>query len=51
MAKKFHAVNQLSDKQIYTHFTCATDTDQVKVVMEAVYDTVLQANLRNCGLV
>ncbi len=51
MARKFNSLNQSTEKQIYTHFTCATDTDQIKVVMEAVYDTVLQANLRNCGLV
>ena len=51
MAKKFNSLNQSAEKQVYTHFTCATDTDQIKVVMEAVYDTVLQANLRNCGLV
>lgn len=27
-------------RQLYTHFSCATDTEQVKVVMAAVLDTV-----------
>jgi len=51
MANKFNALNVSKDKKVYTHFTCATDTDQVKVVMEAVYDIVVQANLKECGLV
>lgn len=51
MQKKFNDLNTSKDKKVYTHFTCATDTDQVKVVMEAVYDIVVQANLRDCGLV
>ncbi|KAH6582148.1 hypothetical protein BASA50_003060 [Batrachochytrium salamandrivorans] len=38
-------------KQIYPHFTCATDTSQVKFVMSAVNDILLQSNLRDAGLV
>ncbi|ORY62716.1 guanine nucleotide-binding protein subunit alpha [Leucosporidium creatinivorum] len=37
-------------RQLYCHFSCATDTDQVKVVMAAVLDTVLNALLNEVGL-
>lgn len=39
-----------SDKQVYTHFTCATDTKQIKFVMSAVNDIILQSTLRDVGL-
>jgi guanine nucleotide-binding protein G(i) subunit alpha len=29
-------LNQAETKQIYTHFTCATDTTQIRFVMGAV---------------
>lgn len=37
-------------KQIYAHFTCATDTAQIKFVMAAVTDIIIQKNLRDTGL-
>ncbi|KAI7856151.1 G-alpha protein [Circinella umbellata] len=37
-------------KQIYTHFTCATDTKQIKFVMGAVNDICIHDSLRNVGL-
>ena len=37
-------------KQIYTHFTCATDTKQIKFVMAAVNDICIHDSLRNVGL-
>ncbi|KAG0302618.1 guanine nucleotide-binding protein subunit alpha [Dissophora globulifera] len=46
----FVNLNQSDTKQIYTHFTCATDTSQIKFVMAAVSDIIIQANLRECGL-
>ncbi|KAJ1984784.1 guanine nucleotide-binding protein subunit alpha [Dimargaris cristalligena] len=48
--KRFVSLNQSDSKQVYTHFTCATDTHQIKFVMAAVNDIIIQANLRNCGL-
>ena len=42
--------NHNTQKQIYTHFTCATETEQVRFVMSAVNDIILQANLREVGL-
>ncbi|KAG9286883.1 hypothetical protein G9A89_012433 [Geosiphon pyriformis] len=47
---RFVALNQSDVKQIYTHFTCATDTQQIKFVMAAVNDIIIQTNLRDCGL-
>jgi len=37
-------------KNIYFHVTCATDSDNVKFVFNSVKDTVVQANLRQGGL-
>jgi hypothetical protein len=33
---RFVSLNQHENKQIYTHFTCATDTMQIRFVMAAV---------------
>lgn len=33
---RFVSLNQAETKQIYTHFTCATDTTQIRFVMGAV---------------
>jgi hypothetical protein len=33
------SLNQHENKQIYTHFTCATDTMQIRFVMAAVNGT------------
>ena len=38
---RFVSLNQQPEKQIYTHFTCATDTTQIKFVMQAVNGTSL----------
>ncbi|CAB4475151.1 unnamed protein product [Rhizophagus irregularis] len=47
---RFVSLNQSDVKQIYTHFTCATDTQQIKFVMAAVNDIIIQNNLREVGL-
>lgn len=48
---RFVSLNTRADsKQIYTHFTCATDTKQIKFVMSAVSDICLHDNLRNVGM-
>ncbi|KAL0085819.1 guanine nucleotide binding protein, alpha subunit [Phycomyces blakesleeanus] len=48
--KRFLSLNT-EEKQIYTHFTCATDTDQIKFVMGAVNDIIIQNNLQDVGLI
>ncbi|ORZ41282.1 guanine nucleotide binding protein, alpha subunit [Catenaria anguillulae PL171] len=48
---KFQALNQTPEtKQIYAHFTCGTDTTQIKFVMAAVNDIIIKKNLEDCGL-
>jgi len=50
ITKKFISLNQSDIKQVYPHLTCATDTQQIKFVMAAVNDIIIQNNLRDCGL-
>ncbi|KAK5618504.1 Guanine nucleotide-binding protein subunit alpha-11 [Crenichthys baileyi] len=38
-------------KALYTHFTCATDTENIRVVFKAVKDTLLQDNLEKFNIV
>jgi len=42
---------QIADpnKAVYSHVTCATDTNNVKVVFEACKETILKANLADSG--
>jgi len=47
---KFLAQNENPKKHIYTHTTCATDTDNVQVVFNAVKDIVLQRILDESGI-
>lgn len=37
-------------KEVYTHVTCATDTENIKVVFNAVKDIVIRKSLRDGGL-
>lgn len=48
---RFVELNMSDTKQIYVHFTCATDTNQIKFVMEAVNDIIIKESLRKAGLV
>jgi len=47
---QFEAHNRSDSKQVYTQYTCATDTDNIKFVFNAVTDIIIQKNLRDCGL-
>ncbi|KAI8643349.1 P-loop containing nucleoside triphosphate hydrolase protein [Parasitella parasitica] len=49
-SKWFKSISTILDKKIYTHFTCATDTEQIGFVMSAVNDIIIQRNLRDVGL-
>uniref|UniRef100_A0A915PYU6 Uncharacterized protein n=1 Tax=Setaria digitata TaxID=48799 RepID=A0A915PYU6_9BILA len=48
--EKFEALNANPEKTIYIHQTCATDTNQVQIILDSVIDMVIQANLQGCGL-
>ncbi|XP_012535052.1 guanine nucleotide-binding protein G(i) subunit alpha isoform X1 [Monomorium pharaonis] len=48
---RFENLNKRKEqKQIYTHFTCATDTSNIQFVFDAVTDVIIKNNLSNCGL-
>ncbi|XP_056146289.1 guanine nucleotide-binding protein G(q) subunit alpha-like [Lampris incognitus] len=49
--KMFVDQNPYTDKIIYSHFTCATDTDNIRFVFHAVKDCILQLNLELYNLV
>ncbi|KDE04661.1 hypothetical protein MVLG_04885 [Microbotryum lychnidis-dioicae p1A1 Lamole] len=50
LRKVFIGLDKRKNQQIYTHFSTATDTSQVKVVMAAVFDSVLNQTLQEVGL-
>jgi guanine nucleotide-binding protein G(i) subunit alpha len=50
MLNRFLSLNQSETKQVYSHFTCATDTTNIKFVMGAVNDIIVRNNLRDVGL-
>ncbi|XP_006122539.1 guanine nucleotide-binding protein subunit alpha-14 [Pelodiscus sinensis] len=49
--KLYQDQNPDDEKVIYSHFTCATDTENIRFVFAAVKDTILQLNLREFNLV
>uniref|UniRef100_A0A0N4ZT08 Guanine nucleotide-binding protein alpha-3 subunit n=1 Tax=Parastrongyloides trichosuri TaxID=131310 RepID=A0A0N4ZT08_PARTI len=46
----FEGLNANPDKTLYMHQTCATDTNQVQMILDSVIDMIIQANLQGCGL-
>jgi len=49
--EQFQARNRDPEKRLYPHITCATDKDNVKVVFNAVKDTVIRRSLEEGGLI
>ena len=49
-AKKRKKNKDNAKKEIYTHFTCATDTGNIRFVFEAVTDVIVRKHLREVGL-
>jgi len=43
---KFVALNRTASREVYGHFTNATDTDLLKVTMASVQDMIIQRNLQ-----
>lgn len=43
--EKFRSLNRNPEKEIYTHFTNATDTNLLKITMTSVQDMIIQTNL------
>lgn len=50
VGSKYRGMADNKDKNIYVHNTCATDTQQVQYVLDAVLDTILSSKLKGCGL-
>ncbi|XP_043193112.1 guanine nucleotide-binding protein G(q) subunit alpha isoform X2 [Amphibalanus amphitrite] len=48
--KMYLALNPDPDRMCYSHFTCATDTENIKLVFCAVKDTIMQAALKEFNL-
>ena len=51
MTKKFTSLNKNPDKVIFTYWTCATDTSNIKYTFEAVQELVLFENLEKQDLI
>ncbi|XP_029295071.1 guanine nucleotide-binding protein subunit alpha-14 [Cottoperca gobio] len=49
--KMYQDQNPAKDKKLYPHFTCATDTENIRFVFVAVKDTILRHNLEEFNLV
>lgn len=47
---QFEVKNKSSNKEVYCHQTCATDTTNIQFVFDAVTDVIIANNLRGCGL-
>ena len=46
-ANRFRAINRTANREIYVHFTNATDTTLLKSTMQSVQDMIVQKNLTN----
>ena len=44
-ANKFRALNRTEGREIYVHYTNATDTNLLNITMQSVQDTIIQNNL------
>ncbi|BGP52434.1 guanine nucleotide-binding protein subunit alpha [Rhodotorula kratochvilovae] len=51
MRAKFVSLNPRKERGLYVHLTCATDTNQARVVLAAVMDQVLTRLLTEVGLI
>lgn len=49
--KMYMEQNPDKDKTLYSHFTCATDTENIRFVFVVVKDTILRHNLKEFNLV
>jgi len=51
LQNQFESKNRNPDKQVYTHVTCATDTNNIAAVFNAVKDIIIRKSLTEAGLV
>ncbi|CAI4221623.1 unnamed protein product [Auanema sp. JU1783] len=50
ITKKFKQANKNSKRSIYIHETCATDTQQIQIVINSVIDVVIQQTMQKVGI-
>lgn len=48
--EKLNKRESKSHKEVYSHFTCATDTNNIRFVFDAVTDIIIRDSLKDCGL-
>lgn len=46
-ADRFRAINRNAGREIYIHYTNATDTTLLKATMQSVQDMIIQKNLQH----
>lgn len=44
-ADRFRGINRVPEREIYIHYTNATDTNLLKATMDSVQDMIIQKNL------
>jgi len=47
--KKFLDTNKNQSKKVFVHVTCATDTNNIKVVFDAAREIIISQNLERLG--
>lgn len=50
LEEQFRSKNKSPDKEVYSHVTCATDTNNIAHVFNAVKDIIIRKSLREGGL-
>jgi len=50
MTHKFKKLNRRTGREIFTHITCATDTENVRVVFNAVKETLMSKAMKAGGM-
>lgn len=51
ISERFGEINRSAGTPSYTHLTCATDTENVKVVFDASVDVIIEQNMKLAGTV
>ncbi|XP_062844587.1 guanine nucleotide-binding protein G(q) subunit alpha-like [Trichomycterus rosablanca] len=49
--KMFEEINSEVGKRMYSHFTCATDTENIRLIFSAVKDTIMRIHLEEFSLI
>ena len=47
---KFTKLNKKKEKQIYSHFTCATDTSNINHVFNVITADIIEKNVNNMAI-